>query len=54
MGLYEILCVKLLKIVKYYRIQRILHSIKKERKKKREIDLPSKSRLENVIGSFKG
>ena len=52
MGLYEILCVKLLKIVKYYRIQRILHSIKKKRKK--EIGLPTKLRLENVIGSFRG
>ena len=29
MGLYEIMCVKLLKIVKHYRIQTIFHSIKK-------------------------
>ena len=30
MGLYEIMCVKLLKIVKHYRIQRIIQLIKEE------------------------
>ena len=30
MALYEIMCVKLLKIVKHYRIEQIFHSIKKE------------------------
>ena len=29
-GLYEIMCVKLLKIVKHYRIQRIIQLIKEE------------------------
>ena len=30
MGLYEIMCVKLLKIVKHHRILEILHSVKKK------------------------
>ena len=38
MGLYEIMCVKLLKIVKHYRIQTIFHSIKNFfRKKKTQV-----------------
>ena len=37
-GLYEIMCVKLLKIVKHYRIQTIFHSIKNFfRKKKTQV-----------------
>ena len=32
MGLYEMMWVKLLKIVKCYRIQRLFHAIKKEKK----------------------
>ena len=33
MGLYKIICVKLVKVVKHYRISRIFHSIKKKKVK---------------------
>ena len=36
MGLYEIMCVKILKTVKHYIIERNLHSIKKKIKKKKK------------------
>ena len=44
MGLYEIMCVKLLKIIKHYRIERIFHSIKKGIKKERK-HLPNLKKL---------
>lgn len=37
--LYESVCIKLLKIIKYYRIERIFHSIKRDLEKKTSVKL---------------